>query len=129
MKKDSGFTFIEALLSLVLLAIVAIGGSSLYIGGFNTMDVRDDRMLLDSHLRSRMEVLISTDFSSLSSGSEAVTINGEAYTIQWSVTYTDLDGDSADEVNAKLVKVTPAGMPDHFLTTIVIDHEGKVGKL
>ena len=37
---------------------------------FQTMDDQIDRMLIDSKLRSRMELLVNTDFYSLSSGSE-----------------------------------------------------------
>ncbi len=56
----------EAMLSIVLLAIFALGISTPYISGFQALDVQADHMLLDSQLRSRMEVLIGTDFDTLS---------------------------------------------------------------
>ncbi len=76
-----------------------------------------------------MEVLISTDFDSLSSGSENVTINGDTYTIDWSVIAVDLNADSITEPNAKSITVSVSGMPDRSLTTIIVDHENQVGKI
>jgi prepilin-type N-terminal cleavage/methylation domain-containing protein len=75
LKTNSGFTLIEAMLSVALLALVAVGISAPYISGFQALDVQADRMILDSHLRSRMEVLVGKDFDSLSAGSESVTVN------------------------------------------------------
>ena len=93
------------------------------------MDVQADRMLLDSRLRSAMEVLVGTEFDSLSNGSEGITVNGKNYTITWSVGLMDLDGDSAPEPDAKQVTVSITEVPDRALTTIVVDHKDKVGKI
>ena len=125
----AGFTLVEALLSVALLALVASTVAAPYITGLQSLDGQNDLMLLDSALRSRMEVLVSTDFSSLSAGSEVVTVNGQSYTINWNVVPVDLDGDSNPEPTAKQVTVSVAGVTGRSLTTIMVDNEGSVGKI
>ena len=127
--KKNGFTLIEALLSVALLALVAGTIAAPYITGLQSLDSQNDLMLFDSVLRSRMEALISTDFSALSAGSEVVTVNGQSYTINWNVVPVDLDGDSSPEPTAKQVTVFIAGVPDRSLTTIMVDNEASVGKI
>lgn len=117
------------MLSVALLAIVAVGISAPYISGFQALDVQADRMVLDSHLRSAMEVLVGSDFGSLSSGSEVVAVNGQNYTITRTVANVDLDGDATPEPNAVQVTVSVNGLPDRSLTTIIVDNEGRVGKV
>jgi hypothetical protein len=86
-------------------------------------------MLLDNYLRSRMEILVSTDFGSLSDSSEVVTVNGENYTITWTVVNMDINGDAVPETNVKLVTVSVTEVPDSSLSTIMVDNEGRVGKI
>lgn len=128
-KSCFGFTLVEILVTVVLLGLMATGISAMYLSGFRSLDAQADRMLLDSRLRSRMEVLVGTDFATLSSGSEAVSINGHNYTIDWTVVSIDLDGDSNPESTAKQVTVSVAGGSGHSLTTIIVDHEGRLGKI
>ena len=128
-KTCSGFTLVEALLSVALLGLMVTGIATLYVSGLQSLDGQDDRMLLDSALRSRMEVLVGTDFGALSDDSEVVTVNGQNYTIAWTVVNVDLDGDATPEPNAWQITVTTAELPNRSLTTIVVDHEGRVGKI
>jgi hypothetical protein len=86
-------------------------------------------MLIDSQLRSRMEVLVSTDFDMLANGSEVVTVNGQNFTVNWNIAPIDLDGDSNPEPTAKQVSVSITELPNRSLITILVDHEGKVGKI
>ena len=126
----SGFTLVEALMAVVILATAALAFSTVYSSGFQTLDVQLDHILLDSKLRSRMEVLVGTDFDSLSSGSENVTVNGNTYTINWTVATADLDGFyTLPEPGAKTVTVSVSGMPARSLVTIMVDHEDKIGKI
>lgn len=125
----SGFTLVEVLLAVVLLALVATALSTVHSSGFQTLNVQIDRMLLDSRLRSRMEVLVGTGFDSLSNGSENVTVNGNTYTITWTVALADLNNDGLSEPSAKTVIVSISGMPERSLTTIMVDHEDKIGKI
>ncbi len=128
-KNCCGFTLVEILLSVILLGLMITGISALYISGLQALNTQDDRILLDSHLRSRMEVLVGTEFATLSNGSEVVTVNGQNYTINWNVVFIDLDGDSNPEPNATQVTVSVAGIAGHSLTTIIVDHDGSVGKI
>jgi Tfp pilus assembly protein PilV len=128
-KFSGGFTLVEALLSVVLLGLMVTGIASLYVSGLQSLNTRDNYILLDSALRSRMEVLVGTDFASLSPGSEVITVNGQNHTINWSVVSIDLDGDSNPEPNAKQLTVAMTGLSGRTLTTIVVDHEGRVGKI
>jgi len=128
-QSDSAFTLIEVLLAVVFLGLLATATSSVYSTGFQSMDAQIERTLLDSKLRSRMEVLTGTTFSALAGGTEAVTVNGSSYTIDWTVATTDLNGDAVAEPSAKIVTVSVAGMTDRSLVTLVVDHENIIGKI
>ena len=129
LRTTKGFTLVEALLSVALLGLMVTGIATLYVSGLQSLDGQDDRMLLDSALRSRMEVLVGTDFGALSDDSEVVTVNGQNYTIAWTVVNVDLDGDATLEPNAVQVTVSITELPDRTLTTILVDNEGWVGKI
>jgi prepilin-type N-terminal cleavage/methylation domain-containing protein len=124
LKSRGGFTLVEALLSVVILGLIAAGISAPYISGLQSLEVQADRLLLDSHLRGRMEALIGLPFDQIIPGTESVTVRGNDYTIAWTVTpvYWDLDPDQ----DAKQIEVS---VFDRTLITIVVDHEGKVGKI
>ena len=119
----------EVLLSVAFLGLLATATSTVYITGLQTMEEQAQRMLLDSKLRSRMELLVGTAFSSLSNGTEPVTINGTGYTINWTVAAIDLNGDAIAEPSAKQVTVSVAGMSDRNLTTLLVHHENIMGKI
>ena len=129
MKRSTGFTLIEVMFSVVILGLMATGITTAYLSGLQSLDVQADRMLLDSQIRSRMEVLVATDFGALANGSEVVTVNGAGYTITWSVATKDLDGDMTPESNAKEVTVSVSELPGRTLTAILVNNEGNVGKI
>ncbi|MDF1590188.1 MAG: prepilin-type N-terminal cleavage/methylation domain-containing protein [Desulfobacterales bacterium] len=129
LKSPTGFTLIEALIAVALLAIVAVGISAPYISGFQALDAQAESMLLDSRLRSKMEELVSTNFGSLSSSFETVTVNGQSFTITWTVVPVDLDGNTIPEPSAVRITVSVTQRPNHSLTTIRVDNEGRVGKI
>ena len=126
---SSGFNLVEVLLSVVLLGLLASVIMYLYSSSYAVIDEEAVRMPLDGYVRSRMEVLVGKTFADLSNGSEVVTVKGQNYTINWSVAPVDLDGDTIPEPTAKQVTVSVAGSANHSLTTILIDHEGLVGKI
>ncbi|MCK5507960.1 MAG: prepilin-type N-terminal cleavage/methylation domain-containing protein [Desulfobacterales bacterium] len=130
LKMRDGFTLVEALLSVVILGLIAAGISAPYISGLRSLEVQADRMLLDSHLRGQMEKLIGLPFDhddlDLGTKSVPVTVRGKNYTITWTVSSVDLNADSNPEPNARKITVSVFG---RTLTTIVVDHEGKVGKI
>ena len=93
------------------------------------MEEQAERMLLDSKLRSRMELLVGTAFSALNIGSETVTINGTEFTIDWTLASVDLNGDGISEPSAKAVTVSVAGMSERSLSTLLMHHENIIGKI
>jgi prepilin-type N-terminal cleavage/methylation domain len=129
LKISVGFTLVEVIFSVVLLGIISAGVAYPYSIGMKCIDAKEDRMLLDSALRSQMESLISEDFSAISDGSQVVTINGQNYTFTWTVVNMDMDGDAVPETNAKLVVISVTEVPGRSLTTIIVDNEGKIGKI
>jgi prepilin-type N-terminal cleavage/methylation domain-containing protein len=126
---NRGFNLVEVLLSVVLLGLMASVIMYLYSSSYAVIDEEAVRMPLDGYLRSRMELLVGKPFAELSNGSENVTVQGQSFTINWSVAPVDLDGDTIPEPTAKQVTVSVAGAANHSLTTILIDPEGSVGKI
>lgn len=127
-KKNRGFSLIEALLSIVILGGMAAAVSALYITGLQTVDAQGDAMLLDSHMRSRMEQLLATPFASLANGNEVVAVGDDSYTLAWTVALTDLDGDTIAEPDAMSVVLTVTETGD-TLRAIVVDSQDRVGKI
>ena len=128
-RREHGFTLVEVLLATVLLALMAGGFATLYSSGLNSLTSQKDRVLLNSHLSSRMEELQSRDYSNLTDGSEVITVEGESYTINWTVAPVDLDGDAATDAGAVQVTVSVAGISDLTLTNIIVNTSGQVGKI
>ena len=129
LKITKGFTLVEVLVSVALLGLMVTGIGTLYVSGLQSLNTQDDRMLLDSQLRSRMEILVSTAFASLSDDSEVVTVNGQTYTVNWTVVPIDLDGDATPEPNAVQVTVSISELPGRSLTTVLVDNQDRVAKI
>ena len=128
-KRSDGFTLVEAMLSVVILGLVAATMGTVYSSANQSLAVQTDHMLLDSELRSRMEFLMGTPFGALAGGTDDVPINGTIYHIVWTVDPIDLGGDPNPEDTARQVTVSVTGMTGNSLTTIRVDHEGYVGKI
>lgn len=124
--RSKGFTLVEALLSMTILALIATVVSAVYASGFQTLELQSDRMLIDSALRSQMEFQLGNAFADLSSGTITVTVNGQNLAVTTVVVPADLDGDAVPEPTAKQVTVSIDG---RSLTAIVVDDEDKVGKI
>jgi prepilin-type N-terminal cleavage/methylation domain-containing protein len=129
LRSKHGFTLIETLLAVVILGLMTTSIGALYVSGLDSLDAGHERMLLDSHLRSRMELLMSQSFDLVTGGSEVVTVKGQNYTINWTAPLVDLDGDSLPDADAKHVTVSVAGEPGLQLSVILVDNEGRVGKI
>lgn len=121
-----GFTLVEALLSIVILGLMAASISGVYRSSLQSLEVEPEHLLLDSQLRSCMEMLVGMPFDKLVDASSEIAVNGQDHTVTWSVELIDLDGDSIPEPNAKQVTVSSAG---RSLTTILVDHENRVRKI
>lgn len=120
---------VELILAIVTLALMTTVVSTLYIGGIQSSHSQEKGMLLDSALRGKMESLISSPFDSLINGSAVLSIEGDTYTISWIVSLIDLNGDALPEAAAKKIIIRVDEDPDRSLSLIVVNHEGRVGKL
>lgn len=122
----AGFTLVEALLAVVVLALMASVLSALYFAGLQNLDAREDRMALDSALRSQMEELLSGAFTEITSGSDTITVNGTSRVVSWTVENVDLNGDDSPEADARQITVT---LENTSISTVFVDHEGTLAKL
>ena len=71
----------------------------------------------------KMDELMATDFASITSGSDQVTVDGENVMRQWQATSVDVDGNPGVEADVKLVVVA---VDDVEFTTIVVDSAGQL---
>lgn len=122
----AGFTLVEALLAVVVLALMASVLSALYFAGLQNLDAREDRMALDSALRSQMEELLSGAFTEITSGSDTITVNGTSRVVSWTIENVDLNGDDSPEADARQITVT---LENTSISTVFVDHEGTLAKL
>lgn len=123
---QNGFTLVEVTVSILFLGIMVMGISGLYFSAQRSLLNQEHLLPLDSRLRGRMEEIVSRPFAAIADGSEAITIDGRNYTVTWTVTQPDLDGDAVAEPTAKQITVTVDG---RGLTTLAIDSQGKIGKI
>ena len=125
-KLHRGFSLLESLLAVMILSMSATAMTALYMAGMQAVEAQQQQSEIDNACRSRMEILISSKFSQLTSGSATVVIQNQNKTITWTITPIDLDGDSIVESDASQVTVTLAG---RSLETILVDTAGKVSTL
>lgn len=127
-RDKSGFTLVEALISALVLGLGTSAVAGLYFSGLQAMDQQNDRVLLDSAMRSRMELLISTRFDQRTSGSGTVTVGGTAYPIVWTIGTVDLDGDGTNEPAAVVQQMTVT-LDGRTLTSVATNHGGRIEKI
>jgi len=120
---DRGFTLLEALLSITILAISATALSYAFTVGFRANEDKVKNLEKSSYARGMMEIINAVDFSMATSGSDTVTVQGQSVTRTWSVTPIDMNGDSVNEPDAMKVTVT---VDDVTLESIIIDSKGLV---
>ena len=129
-QRSDGFTLVEAMLSVVILGLLAAVMGTVYSSANLSLAVQTDHMLLDSELRSRMEYLMGTPFGDLDAlNNSSYNVDGTSYWIVTTVALIDLVGDSITETTARKVTVSVTGMSGNSLTTIRVDNEGYVGKI
>jgi len=129
LKTTGGFTLVEALFSVAILGLMASGITFMYTSGLQSLDAQSDRALIESRLRGRMEDLVGRQFDLVTSGTTNVIVRGTNYTINWTAALFDINGDTAPDSTAKLVTLSVAELTDLSLTTIIVNHEGNVGKI
>jgi type II secretory pathway pseudopilin PulG len=122
---SGGFTLVEALISIVLLAVGVAVVSGLYTTGMKALAIQHEEALYNSAMRSRMEFLLSLEVDQLADGSETVSIQGTDYTLDWTISDVDIDGDTFVDTGVKEISVALDG---ETLTALVVDSSGQVAK-
>lgn len=120
---EKGFTLLEALLSITILAIAATTISYAFTVGFKANEDKVKNLEKSSYARGMMELNNAVDFSMATSGSDTVTVQGQPVTRTWTVTPIDMNGDSVNETDAMKVTVT---VGEVTLDSIIIDSKGLV---
>lgn len=129
LENKNGFTLVEAMISIVLLAIMGVSITMPYTSGSQALNAVSDQIHMDQVLKSRMEILVGTDFDSLRTWFDMVVVGSQTYLLFWSVTFVDMDGDTSQDVDAKQVSLMVMGFPDISLTTILVDGGDRIGKI
>ena len=118
-----GFTLLEALLSITILAISATAISYSFAVGFKANEEKVNNLLKTSYARGVMEEINAGDFTGAASGADTVNVQGNTVTRSWTITPADMNGDAITEVDAKKVIVI---VDDITLETIIIKSQGLV---
>lgn len=122
------FTLIEALLSCLMLVTIATIVASVFFTGLQVTDDAENRMVVDSALRSQMDFLLGNNLADLTDGATTVAMGDAAIPLTWSVLPIDMDSDGTAETDAWRVTVfTTVG--NRSLSMLVVGTQGRVGKL
>lgn len=119
--RGRGFALVEVLLSIVVLGLTAAAIGQAFVSAHATVNARMERASIDSLMRSRMEMLLASDFSTIADGTQGVVVLGQTLTMSWTAANTDLNGDASPEASARLITITLGG---RTLRCIVTDHRG-----
>ena len=98
----NGFTLIELLISLTILSVGILGVAQMQIAAIkgNSTALKLNQGIVIA--QNQIESLMSTPFSSITSGSTTTT---EGYNVDWTVTSVDLDDITTDADEGKSVQV------------------------
>lgn len=110
LKNSAGVSLIEVL---VAIAIFAIGISAVAVLQYKTVSGNTrGRMITDATTlgEREMERLMELTYATLTSGSDNTTA---PYTVTWTVTEVDLDGDATNETKQVDIKVTAPQLPEN----------------
>jgi len=122
-KVHRGFTLIEALLSVTIIAVSVLAVSSAFYGGFQNLDDEAATLEKVNYAAGKLDELIATEFNQVHGGSDFVTVQGEQVSRQWQATPCDVDGNPGVEMDAKLVVVTVDNIE---MATLLVDSAGEV---
>ncbi len=121
-RRRRGFTLIEAMLLVVVLAIVATATGAILMAAIKAPAVNNTNLSIDTALKSKMEYLEAQKFANLTVGSpstlsDTVTIGGTVYPRTVNISLADPNGGSNPQPNFKLVQVQIGGQSLYTLVT------------
>lgn len=114
---NAGYTFVETVLSIVILGMMSLSIAGLYTMGLEVQSAEVIETERTRALRSKMEYLLAVPFDNLASGTATETWNGEVHTITWTVTPVDMNADTVVENNAKTLVIEADG---RSVSTLII---------
>ncbi|AJE04942.1 hypothetical protein GPICK_13730 [Geobacter pickeringii] len=88
LQSEEGFTLMEALVAIAILAVVLLGTASMLFNGLATSAGSNNRYVAAATIQSQVENLLKSSFASLASQLTPVqtTSNGVTYRTTWRVT-------------------------------------------
>jgi type IV pilus assembly protein PilV len=94
-----GFTLLEVMIAMVVLAVALLGLAGLQVVSVQGNTRASNITEATNVAQNRLEQLIAADFSSLADGANAVTGGtGVTYNVQWDITPDDLTGATRTDV-------------------------------
>ena len=84
-RKDSGFTLIEILITLVILSVVLLGVCSMVYSVMGATSLSKEMAVATTLMQDKMERLKNTPSASLTSGNDTVQPENVSYLRQWTV--------------------------------------------
>lgn len=102
----SGFTFVELLVVLVIFTIAVLAVAAMQITSINTNASARMSGEASALAANQLEALMALpyDHSNLDPGSNPHEVVSGAYTVNWNVTLSDIDGDGSND--SKTIRVT-----------------------
>lgn len=125
-ERDGGFTFIEAMLSLIVLGLMTVTISGAVFSGLRAREAQQRGFLIDSAARSLMERLVSHPADQLWGGAMDVDIDGETVRMYYYAEGVDLDGNGHDDFGVLQVRVV---IEEVELITIMANDYSMVRKI
>ena len=122
-KADKGFTLIEVLMALAIFSIGILAVASLQVTA--SLQSRNSREIAEASASaySQMEALMIRPFAHTDLDAGAHALTSGLYSIQWTVTASNLNADSIDESKNVVLTVNKTNSTKHQIKFSFIHHK------